>query len=927
MRARVILFGIAAVVIVALVVLSLLDSFFVDLLWFGGLGYRSVFVTMVSAQVAIFAAVWAAAFATILLSGLIALGLSHDRERLRVVRRTEEMVEINLPELIRSLGDRVPWRLLVVAISAVLALLAAQGESASWDTYLKAIYAVPFGVKEAAFGKDVGFYVFTLPMLEDFRDLFLLILFLTTALTVAIYWVRGSLDFRESPPRITRGAGAHLSVLLGIFFLQRAMSYWVSRFELLLHTNGVVFGLRYVDHLLWKPGLWLLVALSIGAAVLCVLNVRERGLRMPVMAAVLVFGTSLVLNIVQPVIERLWVKPDELRVEQPYLVRNIAMTRHAYQLDGVDVRPFPGRGQLTQASLDRDSTTIKNIRLWDPRPLIATYRQLQEIRLYYDFKDVDIDRYWVNGKYTEVMLSARELNTDLLPQDAQTWVNRHLKFTHGYGLVMSPVNAKDAGGLPILYVKDIPPTSDVGLKVTDPQIYFGEEPDNYCIIKGASPEFDYPRGTQNVYSFYKGDGGVPVSGFLRRVLFSFYYRDINLLVTENIVAGSRIMIRRNISQRVAALAPFLTQDHDPYLVIHDGHLDWILDCYTTSDHYPYSQRSAAQINYIRNSVKVVIDASSGKMDFYVADPEDPVIRTWERIFPGMFKPLSAMSPDLRAHIRYPEDFFLIQADMYQTYHMTDPAVFYNREDQWAFPRENYADQTITMQPYYVIMRLPGEKKAEYMLMLPMVPQGRDNMIAWLAARCDGTDYGHLFEFAFSKDRLFYGPYQIQARINQNPDISQQYSLWNQMGSKVILGNLLVIPIEDALLYVEPLYIRAQNGQIPELQRVLASYRDRTVMADDMNLTLSALLKSPEKPSPIVASAQAPPPTGPPPSVTTPAPPKEQVARAAGLGTASEHYNRALAALRAGDWTQFGIEMQQLGRELGQPPGAADATHR
>ncbi|MBV8771439.1 MAG: UPF0182 family protein, partial [Deltaproteobacteria bacterium] len=539
-------------------------------------------------------------------------------------------------------------------------------------------------------------------------------------------------------------------------------------------------------------------------------------------------------------------------------------------------------------------------------------------RLYYTFQDVDIDRYWLNGNETEVMLSGRELNVDLLPQNAQTWVNRHLKFTHGYGLVMSPVNTKDQEGLPKLYVKNIPPQSDVGIKVTQPGIYFGVLPDNYIIIKAQTPEFDYPFGNNNVFNYYKGSGGVPISGFWRRLLFSFYYRDINLLVTQNIVQGSNIMFRRNISERVAAMAPFLNQDHDPYLVVHDGGLYWIMDTYTVSDHYPYSQRNELGINYIRNSVKVVVNAYTGQTEFYVSDPEDSIIRTWERIYPGMFKPLTDMPRDLRLHIRYPEDFFLIQAEMYCTYHMTDPAVFYNREDMWAFPKENYSDETTLMQPYYVIMRLPGEQNAEYILMLPMVPQGRDNMIAWMAARCDGEDYGHLFEFAFSKDKLFYGPYQIQARINQNPEISQQYSLWNQMGSKVILGNLLVIPVEDSLLYVEPLYIRAQNGQLPELQRVLASYADRTVMGDNLELTLAALFKGLEGlPAPTIAK-------------TTPTTqPANQMARAQMVETgaapqptasltAAAHYNRALQALRAGDWKQFGAEMQDLGSALGQP---------
>ncbi len=923
MRPRIVLFSLAAIIIVILIVLGLADELLVDLLWFGVLGYRSVFLTQLGAQITIFALVWFVAFVAVCASGFVALGLSEERERLRIVRRSEEMTEVNLPELIRALGDRIPWRLLVAGAAVLLGLFAASGEASSWDIYLKGFYAAPFARTDPAFGKNLGFYLFSLPLLEDWRDLFMLILFLTAVVTGIIYWARGALDFRESPPRISGGAAAHFSVLLAVFFVQRAMNYWLARFELLLHSNGVVYGLRYVDHVLWEPGLWLLVALSLVAAAVSLANLGQRGLRLPVVAAIVLFGPSIFLNLIQPVIEKLYVKPDELRVEKPYLERNIALTRMAYHLDSVDVRQFDGKGTLTKASLEQDAPTVDNIRLWDPRPLLATYRQLQEIRLYYDFQDVDIDRYWINGKYTEVMLSPRELNISLLPDNAQTWVNRHLKFTHGSGLTMSPVNAKDSEGLPVFYMKNIPMESDVGFRLPQPAIYFGQEPDSYAIVKAATPEFDYPLGADNVYSYYKGSGGVPVSGLIRRLLFSYFFRDINLLVTSNIVNGSRIMIRRNISDRVARLAPFLGQDRDPYLVLHNGHLIWIIDCYTTSDHFPYSQRNSEGINYIRNAVKVVVDAYTGAVDFYVADPTDPIIRTWQRIFPAMFKPMSAMAGDLRQHIRYPEDYFLIQADIYRTYHMTDPAVFYNREDQWGFPRENYADETVPMQPYYVIMRLPGETHDEYILMLPMVPESRgtvrDNMISWLAARCDGVDYGHLFEFAFSKDRLFYGPYQIQARINQNPDISQQYSLWNQMGSKVILGNLLVFPIENALLYVEPLYIRAQSGQLPELQRVIAAYSDRIVMGNDLKSTLNALFTAPvEIPPPTISSTAAQAATATAPGAANPPP-----AVKGDLTGASIHYNRALAALRTGDWAQFGSEMQQLGTELGHP---SDSGH-
>jgi uncharacterized membrane protein (UPF0182 family) len=919
MRPRILLVALAAIVIVVLAILGLGDQFLVDLLWFDSLGYGSVFRTMWGAQIGVFVIVWIVAFAAIAGSALIALRMTPDRERLRVVRRPDEMVEVNLPELIRTLGERIPWRILIIVAAAVLALFVAQGEGSNWDVYLKAASGVPFNLTEPAFGRDVGFYVFTLPLLEELRALFLVILFLATALSAAVYWVRGGIDTRESPPRISSAAVGQVSVLLALFFVQRAMGSWLDRFGLLLHTNGVVFGLRYVDRVLWQPGLWALVLLSLTAAAICLANLNPRGARLPIVAAAIVFGPALLLSFLEPTIDRLRVKPDEMRIERPYLLRNIMMTRHAYGLDNVDVKPFAGQGVLTPAALASDAPTVNNVRIWDPRPLLSTYRQLQEIRSYYDFKDVDIDRYHIQDRYTQVMLSPRELDPTRLPDNAQTWVNQHLKFTHGSGLVVSPVNLKDSEGLPIFYVKNIPAKSNVGLNIEQPAIYFGEEPDNYAVVDAAAPEFDYPKGADNVYSYYTGGDGIRISGLWRRMLFSFYYRDINLLVTDNIVPKSRILLRRNIRDRISTLAPFLTQDHDPYMVIQDGRLFWIVDCYTVSDHYPYSQRNADGINYIRNSVKVVVDAYTGATDFYVSDPNDPVIQTWQAIFPALFKPLTAMPDDLHAHIRYPEDLFMVQADIFSTYHMSDPQVFYNREDQWAFPRETYGGDPTTMQPYYVIMRLPGEAHEEYILMLPMVPSGRDNMIAWLAARCDGSDYGHLFEYAFSKDSLFYGPYQIQARINQNPDISRQLSLWNQMGSKVILGNLIVIPIQNALLYVEPLYIRAENGQLPELQRVIAAYSDRVVMGEDLGQTLNALFTgAPAAPSMTLAS------TAPAASMSAvssaPASPPGAIAPA-DLRAASEHYSRALGALKGGDWPEFGTEMQKLGEALGQPDAA------
>jgi uncharacterized membrane protein (UPF0182 family) len=528
-----------------------------------------------------------------------------------------------------------------------------------------------------------------------------------------------------------------------------------------------------------------------------------------------------------------------------------------------------------------------------------TYAQLQEIRTYYKFHDVDVDRYWIEGTYRQVMLSARELRTALLPPNAQTWVNRHLLFTHGTGVVMSPVTRKSAEGLPVFYLQDVPPVAIGGPPVQEPRIYFGELSDDYVVVNGATAEFDYPKGKDNVYRSYSGKDGIALGTAARRALFAWHFGDPNLMLSDYVTGDSRILFRRTIQDRVHEIAPFLRLDRDPYLVISSGRLFWIQDAYTTSDFFPYSFTYApplpeAELNYIRNSIKVVVDAYNGSVDVYVADPSDPIARTYQRIFPGLFKPLSAMPPGLQRHIRYPVDLFRIQARVYRSYHMENPEVFYNREDLWQFPHQATDGTMAATDPSYMIMRLPGEPQAEYILMLPMAPSQRENMIAWLAARCDPPHYGELIVYEFPKDKLVFGPFQIEARLNQNTAISQQLSLWNQMGSRVIRGSLHVIPVETSLLYVSPLYLRAAAGQIPELKRVIAAYDDQVVMEETLADALAALFR---------------------PQAAGPASPEEAVGPGApGIGRAEEalsHFNRAMERLKAGDWGGFGAELDRL----------------
>jgi len=757
------------------------------------------------------------------------------------------------------------------------------------------------------FGRDLGFYVFSLPVYIALREWGSLIIFWSAVLALGIYWVRGDIIYeRPGFPTLSSKATRHISGLLAAYFLVKAAGYFLDRYDLMTSNNGVVFGAAYTDVHLRLPLLMALAGASLLAAALCAFNIWSSSIRLPIVAVALVFAVSLLETVVPGLVQSYWVKPDELRLESRYIANNITFTRYGFALDRISSAPFPAKGKLTSELISANNATIQNIRWWDPRPLLDTYRQLQELRLYYDFHDIDVDRYLIDGSYRQVTLSARELNQSKLPGDAQTWINQRFKFTHGNGIAMNPVNRFDEEGMPVFYVKDIPAVTPAELRIDRPEIYFGEQTANYVVVGGGNKEFDYAKGQENVYNVYQGRDGVSLRNFWRRALFAWYFGDFKLLISDNVTPSSRILFRRLIQDRIQRIAPFLRLDHDPYLVVSDGRLIWLQDAYTVTDALPYSQRSGANgINYIRNAVKVSVDAYDGNPVFYIADPTDPIARTYQRIFPSLFQSMDSMPASLRGHIRYPEDLFIVQASVYGTYHMKDPEVFYNKEDLWSFPKESQRGQTAIMQPYYTIMRLPGESREEFILMLPMVPSNRDNMIAWLAARCDGPNYGKVIEFAFSKDKLIYGPAQIEARIDQDTTISQQLSLWNQTGSRVIRGNLLVIPIEDTLLYVEPLYLSAESRQLPELKRVIASTGDRVVMSTDVPSLLAALFPQESK-SAVVAS------TAPPPVVVGS---KELPLSAGANAEALKHYRQALQALSKGDWRSFGTEMDALQKTL------------
>ena len=903
---RIVLVAVVVALIGTLALLGAGSGLIIDALWFQQLDAWVVFRTTLIAKLLCFTLGFAAAFAVIAAIGLRAVGLVRRSGVVRVVFPRDANGQATLPEIIAPLTGQVPWRALVLLAAAVVAALVGSAQAGHWETYLLWFHGGGFGVPEPFFGHDVGFFVFNLPAYRALVGGATATIVFAAMLAAVLFYLHGLLDPRRPEDLTSPPVLGMASLLLALYLLVKAASYWLGRYELLLAPYGAVFGAGYTVSHLKLPLQWLLAAASLVGAGLAAANLRGRSWRLPVAALLLVFTTGIVAAFLPDLFQRLRVRPDELRLERPFLEHSIAMTRRAYGLDRIQPRSFPAQQKLDAAAIARNRPTFENIRLWDPEPLLDAYRQLQLIRLYYDFHDVDVDRYDIGGGRRQVMLAGREINATLLPENARTWVNQRLQFTHGFGVVMSPVSELEGEGLPTFLIQDIPPRSSAGIEITEPRIYFGEKTDDYVIVNAAAEEFDYPKGDENVSNSYAGKDGLQLGSRLRRALFAFRFGDINLLISGNLRAESRILFRRRITDRISALAPFLRLDRDPYLVASGGRLLWIQDAYTTARTFPYAEPVRGLglgFNYIRNAVKVVVDAYDGTVTFYAVDEAEPVLAAYRRAFPGLLRPLSEMPEDLRRHLRYPEDLFLIQSEMYRTYHMTTPDVFYNKEDLWSFPtaaaggeqRRSMAD------PYYVITKLPGETGEEFVLMQPMTPANRSNMVGWIAARCDPPHAGELVVYELPKERLVYGPQQIEARIDQDTTISQQLSLWNQMGSKVIRGNLLVIPVEDAVVYVEPLYLRSTQGQIPELKRVIVAYEDRLAMDRSLDGALAAVFQPglpvvPQAAHPAAATEPAPSLTGAP---TTP----------------RERYRSALDALKGGDWERFGREMDALGKAL------------
>jgi uncharacterized protein len=876
-----------AIVVLLLFFRQAIDLY-VDWLWFVEVGHSQLFTKILAAKTLLGLA------SGVLLGLLVYLSLKAAAHAPRGFQFSTQQNVIELPPV--EFFDPLFRRLLLPG-AFLVGLMAAPQALTKWQQLLLLLNPTPYNLNDPQFGFDVGFYVFQLPAFRVFCNWLLFAFGLTFIATAAVYLFYRNIEYGPRGIFLSERARRHLLILAALFLAVKAAGYVLDGFELLYSSQGTAFGASYTDIHARLPALRILAVGALAIALLCAVQIYREGYRAVIFSlGALMAVHALGLNLYPALLQRFRVAPNEIAAERPFIERNIRFTRMAFGLDKLESKEFPAEENLSAQDLKRHESTINNIRLWDHRPLLSTYAQLQEIRPYYKFVDVDNDRYVVDGTYRQTMLSARELSHQHL--QSRNWINEHLTFTHGHGVVFGPVNQVTSAGLPEFFIQDIPPVTTAGLKITRPEIYYGELANDYVLVQTKGQELDYPAGDQNVYTKYQGAGGVPIGSLWRRLVFAAHHATFRILLSRDLTGESRILYHRSIHDRVKKIAPFIMFDRDAYLVIgQTGRLSWIIDGYTTSDRYPYSEPFRRQgANYIRNAVKAVIDAYDGTVNFYMSDPSDPIIRSFANIFPGLMKPLDQMPQDLRSHIRYPQDMFAIQAHIYATYHVQDPQVFFNKEDILSIPRQKVDGREGDMESYYTIMRLPGEPREEFVLLLPFTPNRRDNMRAWLAARSDGPHYGKLTALEFPKAKLVYGPKQIDARIDQDTFISQQLTLWNQAGSQVIRGSLLPIPIEKSLLYVQPLYLAAAQGSLPELKRVIVAFGNQIVMEESLDQSLQRIFGA--------KSGQEPKST----SVTTAEAPTERRNIAA---QALEHFRRSQEFLRQGNWSGYGEELKKV----------------
>lgn len=867
------------------VLLPGLAEFITDYLWYDTEGYGSVFWTRLFARLPLFGAGF------LLFASLLWMNFSVARRNLTHL----------FPEQEALLGSRAAG--IAIGVAALfLGFSNGASMTGEWTMVLRYFHGTPFGEVDPVFGHDIGFYVFGLPFWRFLHEKALNIVFLcivTAGGAYGAFLLPRSRDLASLsiPPKMRN----HLAILASVGAFLWSAGYLLDRYDLLFSPGGVVFGAGYTDV---HAELLALNVLSVLAALLgfsLLVSLLRKTWKFSLGLAGLVVVSGVLLRGVYPaVVQKYFVEPNEFEREKEFIEYNIGSTLKAYGLTDIIMKTVTPDDSITWENVENNRDTIDNIRLWDHSPLLRSYKQLQEIRTYYDFSNVDIDRYTFGGKYRQVMLSPREL--DLKGMQNPTWINTRLEFTHGYGIVMNPVNEVAGSGLPRLWVRDLPPRTEVPLPIVRPEIYYGEKPSSYIFVGTTVKEFDYPMGDSNARTTYEGKGGVPMGSLFRRILYAVKFADFKILFSDVFTEKSRVKYHQNIRERLSMVAPFLFFDHDPYIVVNDGRLVWIQDAYTVADKYPYSQPvllgRAQPVNYIRNSVKATVDAYDGTMKFFVSDPDDPVLKAWSGVFPGLFRPLSEMPAGLKAHLRYPQDLFSIQSEIFRVYHMTDANTFYNKEDVW--DRSSSGDGKTTLEAYYVNMRLAGEEKTEFALITPFMPVNRDNMIAWMAGRSDGENYGELLVYQFPKQKLIYGPSQVEALTNQNSEISAQLSLWSQRGSAVIRGNMTVVPVGNGILYIQPLYLRAENSELPELRRVITSTGGKVVWGETLEESLVRLLAPSEGRQMLPPSA-------------APAPRSEgETATLSVLAReASDAWDAARKALREDDWEKYGREMKKL----------------
>ncbi len=887
-----------ALLLVLAVLFPMLANFLADYYWYESERITSVFWTRLLPQWALLAVFSAAAFAIVYPNLKIALRVARS-----LPPAGSEFVQM-------ILGHRLSgWIPLILGL--FMAISAGTESMDHWQMVLQFIHGGSFGTRDAIFGNDVGFYVFSLPFWNFLHGWIMGLLINVLIVCGALYAFLIMNQLRDGNFDLPRAVRGHLLTLAALLTVCWGFSYVLARYLLLYNPGGVVFGPGYTDIHATLLAQVVLAALSFAAAGLLIFAIKSnRSWKFIGITAGVFVAANIVLRGFYPeLVQRYIVVPNEFEKEKEYISNNIAATLHAYGMDRIETSELTPDAGLSYDDVQADPETLENMRLWDYRALLRSYKQLQEIRSYYDFSAIDIDRYIIGGKMRQVMLAPREL--DLSGMQNRTWVNQHLEFTHGYGIVMNGAREVGQNGQPNLWIRDLPPVSSVDIPITRPQIYFGENPMSYAFVKTNTKEFDYPMGESNARSVYEGDGGVAIGSLWRRLVYTLAFGDSRILFSDVFNKDSRVIYERNIRARLNRAAPFLAYDSDPYVAVIGGRIVWIVDAYTTSSLYPYSEpvgrryrrgRLDGGINYIRNSVKCTVDAYDGHMKFYVVDPEDPIIRCWQSIFPALFSPAGEISAELRSHLRYARDLFTVQADIYRTYHMADPNTFYNKEDVWNTLQGEESEGTLSS--YYVMNKLIGETTPEFLMMTPYTPVGRDNMIAWMAGRCDGPNYGKLVLYRFPKQTLIYGPNQISALINQTPEISAQLSLWSQRGSDVILGHLLVVPVHNSLLYVRPLYLKASQSDLPELKRVILSSGGHVVWDDTFEGALEKLLHY--KPEEHAESAPVPLPAAPAADDSE----LKQLAR-----RAKSAWARSQQALKNADWSAYGAAMGDLETSL------------